>query len=96
MLYLTLCKAHAPAKERIARRLEYVYPEGLKVLGEYWTFGADPAVVLVTEGDDPGPIMAATAAWDDAFEFTTVPAITAEEGIGLAKAALAQEVMAFR
>jgi hypothetical protein len=83
-------------KERIARRLEYAYPEGVKVLGEYWTFGADPAVVLVTEAEDPGAIMAATAAWDDAFEFTILPAVTAEEGIRVAKAALAQEALARR
>ena len=71
--------------ERIARRVQWQYPEGLQVVAEYWLQTDDPAVVAIFEADTIAPIMAMTTEWGDVFDITVVPAITAEEGLDLAK-----------
>ena len=73
------------SKERIARRLQWQYPEGSRVLGEYWLQTPDPAVIMIFEADDIAPIMAGNAEWDDYFSITVVPAISAKDGLELAK-----------
>lgn len=86
MLFITIGKARGTCAQYdvIARRLEYQFPEGLRVLGEYWPQAGDPAVVFVSEADEIGPLLAATSYWADAYDFTTFPAMTAEEGMRLA------------
>ena len=90
MLFVTLCKEKSgTTKERVARRAQWQYPPGMKVLGEYWLQTPDPVVIVISEGDDIAPIMAATADWDDVFEMTVVPAVTAEQGLELARQMMA-------
>ena len=72
-------------KERIARRVQWQYPEGMRVLGEYWLQTPDPTIIMIFEADNIAPIMAATAEWDDYFNITVVPAISAKDGLQLAK-----------
>lgn len=87
MLFVSLGKVRAgTSRERISRRASWTYPDGLKVIGEYWLQCPDPVVVVVCEAEHIGPIMAATTAWDDAISWTVVPAVTADEGLQLAKA----------
>ena len=86
MLFVALGKVRAgTARERIARRAQWQYPEGLRVVAEYWLQTTDPTLISITEADSVAPIMAAVADWDDFFDTTVVPAITAEEGLQLAK-----------
>jgi hypothetical protein len=40
---------------------------------------------VIVEADSVAPMMAVNAEWGDVFDITTVPAITAEEGLELAK-----------
>ncbi len=54
------------------------------MVGEYWLQG-DPTVVSILEADSVAPIMATTTEWADAFGITVLPAVTAEEGLELAK-----------
>ena len=93
MLFVTLCKASkgGTSKERIARRLEWKYPEGAKLVAEYWLQGCQPSVIVVTEADSVAPVMAALMAWEDVFEMTVAPAISAEEGLKLAKQMMQQK-----
>lgn len=85
MLFVALAKVRAGTRqERIARRLEWQYPEGARLVAEYWLQIDDPQVISVLEADSVAPLMAAVSAWDDVFELTVVPAITAEEGLQLA------------
>ena len=63
------------------RRVEWEYPEGVRLIAEYWLTAADPHVVIVVETDDAFKIMMAITQWDDLFDITYYPAITAEEGI---------------
>lgn len=72
-------------QERMKRRAAWQYPEGIKVIAEYWLQSPDPHIIIITETDSAAAIMAALAPWDDVFEATVTPALTAEEGLELAK-----------
>ena len=86
MLFVALLKVRAgTSKERVARRVEWQPPEGIRPVGEYWLQTNDPKVILICEADSIDPIFAMSAAWDDVFDITVIPAITAEEGLKLAK-----------
>ncbi len=86
MLFVTLGTAmEGTLKERSAKRLNWQYPEGAKLIAEYWPQGGPYDVVAIVEADSVGPMMAATAEWDGLFEFITTPAVTAEEGIKFIK-----------
>ena len=86
MLFVGLFKVRAgTSKERAARRVQYQIPEGLRVVAEYWLQTTDPNTIVIFEADSVAPIMAGIADWDDLFDVTIVPAITAEEGSKLAQ-----------
>ena len=90
MLFVALGKVRGGTiNERTARRLEWRYPEGARVLSEYWLQIADPNVITIFEADDIAPVMAATSPWDDVFEFTIVPAVSADEGLEIARRSMA-------
>jgi hypothetical protein len=86
MLFVAVLKPIAGTPmERVARRAQWQYPEGLKPIAEYWLQATDPHVVAIYEAESVAPILAVTAAWGDVFEYTVVPAVTAEEGLQLAQ-----------
>lgn len=86
MIFVSLLKIRGgTAQERIGKRAEWQYPEGIKLIGEYWLHTNDPRVISIVEADNVAPIMSMTADWEDFFEITIVPAITGEEGLNLAK-----------
>ena len=86
MLFVALCKVKAgTSKERTARRMEWQVPPGAKPVAEYWLQTPNPQVINVFEADSVAPIMAAISAWDDVFEISVYPAVTAEEGLKLAQ-----------
>jgi hypothetical protein len=90
MLFVALGKVRAgTVRERIARRLEWQYPEGAKLVAEYWLQIPDPQLIAVVEADNIAPIMAAITPWDDVFDFTIVPAVGAEEGMEIARRMMA-------
>jgi hypothetical protein len=86
MLFITIARAKPgfTTDERIARRMEYLYPDGVTVLAEYWTPVDDPSVIVLTEADSVAPMFESLRAWDKYFDFTVVPAMTAEDGLHLA------------
>ena len=86
MLFVALFRpTEGTPTERIARRVQFQHPEGVKQVAEYWLQTDDPTVVAIFEADSVAPIMAVTTEWGDVFDITVVPAITAEEGLELAK-----------
>jgi len=90
MLFVALGKVRAATvQERTARRVQWQYPEGAHVVAEYWLQTQDPNVITVFEADSIAPIMAATSPWDDVFDFTIVPAVSAEEGMEIARRLMA-------
>ena len=86
MLFVTLGTVRAGTrKERVGRRLQWSYPPGMKVIGEYWLQADHPSIVVIAESDDIGPMMAALGDWDDVMSWTVVPAVTAEQGMEMAR-----------
>ena len=78
-------KAGSTGTERIARRMSWEYPAGLRMVSEYWLMTTETAVVVIAEADDVTSIMKAIVDWDDVFDLTVVPAMTAEQGLALAR-----------
>jgi Protein of unknown function (DUF3303) len=73
-----------PAAERDAallRRAGWQYPDGLKVIAEYWPMSGDYQVVTVFSADSIAPIMEIEFEWDDVFDMTVTPAVSADEGL---------------
>ena len=86
MLFVALLNSKAGSpKERIARRAKWQYPQGVKLIAEYWLQTSSPDVVSIFEADSVAPIMATLAEWGDVFDISVFPAITATEGLKLAK-----------
>jgi hypothetical protein len=87
MLFVIIGKAKAGSsgKERIARRVSWEYPAGMRMVAEYWPMSTEAAVIAVAEADNPASIMRAIVDWDDVFDLTVMPAMMAEQGLELAK-----------
>ncbi|MDQ7842804.1 MAG: DUF3303 family protein [Armatimonadota bacterium] len=85
MLVIAFGKAKAgTVQERLARRAQWQYPPGLRVVAEYWPQGGDYNVIVIAEADSAVSLLAATAPWSDLYDFTIAPVITAEEGLRVA------------
>ena len=73
-----------PAAERDAalmRRAGWQFPDGLKVIAEYWPLSGDYQVVTVFSAETIAPIMEVEFEWDDVFDMTVTPAVSADEGL---------------
>jgi len=86
MLFVALLKLKAgTVQERLGRRLEWQPPEGTRVIGEYWLQTGNPHVIAIFEADSVAPMMAIAGAWEEFYDITIVPAMTAEEGLEVGK-----------
>jgi hypothetical protein len=88
MLFVALANAHpGTLEERMKKRLEYQYPEGCKLVAEYWLQTDHPTVIVVFEAERIEPVIQATGDWDPFFDIEIFPAIDYKAGIELAKEA---------
>ena len=86
MLFAVLLKPKgASPQERIARRLQWEHPEGVRPVAEYWLQSTELSVVSVVEADSVQALMAMTVQWADLFDITVVPAMTSDEGLQWAR-----------
>jgi len=86
MLYVILMKAReGKLKDAIARRLQWNPPEGMQVLGEYWVQSAEISCIAIFEGDHIAPMLEFECTWEDVFEITFIPAVSAQDGMEVAK-----------
>ena len=71
-----------PAKlgETIARRAEYKFPEGIKLIAEYWS-PSQPAVIAIVEAPDATALMMNTINWLDTFDVQVLPVSDYQEGL---------------
>ena len=88
---LTVVRPGATFQEGGARRLQWEYPEGLNVLAEYWLETDSPRVVSIVEADGMEPFGQLRTQWGDLFEIEVYPAVTAEQGMGMLRQAMASE-----
>jgi hypothetical protein len=89
MIYVAVntIHSHLSQQERMAgfaRRAEWKWPQGIKVIGEWWRAAA-PQIITVFEADSFDPILAVTTAWGDFFEIDISPATTPEAGLAAAQ-----------
>lgn len=80
MLFNAVCTVHSHLTQEqrnagLARRAEWQYPPGVKVVSEVWRVTA-PHVVSTFECDSYEPIMAIQLAWQDFMEMNVSPAVT--------------------
>jgi hypothetical protein len=86
MEFLALLKFRpsVPAAERDAalmRRAGWQYPDGIKMIAEYWPLSGEYQVVTVFSAETIAPIMEIEFEWDDVFDMTVTPAVSADEGL---------------
>jgi len=65
----------------LMRRAAWKFPEGIKVLSEYWPMSGEYQVVTTFAADSIAPLMEIQLEWDDVFDVFVYPAISAEEGL---------------
>lgn len=86
MLFVALMKVRAGTEEeRLIRRMQWQYPEEMRVLAEYWLNTTNPQIITIFEADSTAPMSLVSSSWDDVYDITVTPAVTAEEGIKIAQ-----------
>ncbi|MGZ4570209.1 MAG: DUF3303 domain-containing protein [Blastococcus sp.] len=73
-----------PAAERDAalmRRAAWKYPDGITLISEYWPMSGDYQVVTTFAADSIAPIMEIEFEWNDVFDISVFPAVSADEGL---------------
>lgn len=90
MLFVTLLSTRPgnTFQEGVARRLQWEYPEGLNVVGEYWLETEAPRVIAIVEAESMEPFGAIRMEWGDMFEIEVFPVVTAEQGLEMARQAM--------
>ena len=73
----------APAERdaAMARRAAWQYPDGVKVVAEYWPMSAEYQVVTVFSAETIAPVMDVVFEWNDVFDISVSPAVSGEEGL---------------
>jgi hypothetical protein len=57
------------------------YPDGIKLIAEYWPLSSAVQVVSIMSADSIEKIMELFFEWDDVFDIDVYPAVSAEEGL---------------
>ena len=73
-----------PAAERDAalmRRASWKYPDGITLISEYWPVSGDYQVVTTFAADSIASIMEVEFEWNDVFDISVFPAVSADEGL---------------
>jgi Protein of unknown function (DUF3303) len=65
----------------LQRRASWQYPDGVKLIAEYWPMSADIQVVSVFSTENFAGVMELTLEWNDVFDVSVHPAVSAEEGL---------------
>jgi hypothetical protein len=93
MLFVILLSARprTTLQEGGARRLQWQYPEGLNVVGEYWPETEHPRVIAVVEAESTAPFAAVRMDWGDLFEIEVFPAVSAEQGMEMLREAMSEQ-----
>ena len=72
------------AEERdraLMRRAAWSYPEGIRPIAEYWPSADQVQVVTIFAAETFAPVMELEFEWNDVFDITICPAVSAEEGL---------------
>jgi hypothetical protein len=73
--------AAADRDAALMRRAAWKYPEGVRVIAEYWPFTSALTVVTIFSADGPEQLMELELEWGDVFDIDIHPAVSADEGL---------------
>src|SRR3954453_17157953 len=65
----------------LLRRANWEYPKGITPIAEYWPISAEYTVVSIFTADTFEAMQGVPFEWNDAFDVTIFPAVSAEEGL---------------
>jgi len=63
------------------RRAAWQYPEGIRLISEFWPAASAVQVVSIFSADSFEQVLELTLEWDDVFDIDVHPAVSAEEGL---------------
>jgi hypothetical protein len=65
----------------LMRRTVWQYPEGIRLIAEYWPTASAVQVVSIFSADSFDNVMELVFEWNDVFDIDIHPAVSAEEGL---------------
>ena len=65
----------------LMRRAAWQYPEGIRLIAEYWPAASAVQVVSIFSADSFEQVLELTLEWEDVFDIDVHPAVSAEEGL---------------
>jgi hypothetical protein len=71
----------ADADAALGRRGAWNYPDGIKLIAEYWPLSSAVQVVSILSADSIEKILEFFFEWTDVFDIDVHPAVSAEEGL---------------
>ena len=71
----------ADADAALGRRVAWKYPDGIKMIAEYWPLSTAVPVVSILSADSIEKILEFFFEWNDVFDIDVHPAVSAEEGL---------------
>jgi hypothetical protein len=71
----------AERDKALMRRAEYQYPQGIRSIAEYWPMSAEYQVISVFSAENVSAIMELELEWNDVFDISVSPAVSADEGL---------------
>ena len=71
----------AEADAALGRRAAWKYPEGIKVIAEYWPLSSAVQVVSLLAAESIEKIMELVYEWNDVFDIDVYPTVSADEGL---------------
>jgi hypothetical protein len=77
-------RSSVPAAERdgaLMRRAAWKYPDGIRVIAEYWPIASAVTVVSIFSADSPDQLLELDLEWGDVFDIDVHPAVSADEGL---------------
>ena len=74
--------------------MQWDYPEGVRVLGEYWLETETPSVISIMEAQSMDVFGQIRMYWGDMFEMEVFPAMTGEQGREMARQAMSGQATA--
>src|SRR6478609_3331206 len=73
--------AAAERDAALGRRANWQYPDGVRVIAEFWPMSSDITVVSVFSADEIDGIFQFELEWSDVFDIEVHPAVSAEDGL---------------
>jgi hypothetical protein len=65
----------------LMRRAAWQYPQGIRLIAEYWPMASGVQVISIFSADSFDKVLELVFEWNDVFDIDVHPAVSAEEGL---------------